>query len=298
MSSEPTNMRDATSQIPESASREKDGVSPRANGHIQFCEDGLITEVHLLGQWYRSFLSFAERKGRLWFVKKAQRNNILRVYNTDDGRLHIDIDERRPDMARLLGNLKLSSPSSQVDIIDTCHGTDARDRRAEEDKKETFPLHLNIVIQIIGSRGDIQPFIAIGKVLKERGHRVRLATHFAFRDFALDSGLEFFNIGGDAEQLMSFMVKNPGLIPGMETMRSGAIQNRRQDMKEIFYGCWESCFKTGEGANPEHNDHSEKARRAHEELPFVADAIIANPPSLANIHCAQRLGVPLHIMFT
>ena len=32
--------------------------------------------------------------------------------------------------------------------------------------------------------------------------------------------------------------------------------------------------------------------------PFVADAIIANPPSLAHIHCAQRLGIPLHIMFT
>lgn len=32
--------------------------------------------------------------------------------------------------------------------------------------------------------------------------------------------------------------------------------------------------------------------------PFIADAIIANPPSFAHIHIAERLGVPLHIMFT
>jgi len=32
--------------------------------------------------------------------------------------------------------------------------------------------------------------------------------------------------------------------------------------------------------------------------PFVADAIIANPPSFAHVHCAQALGVPLHLMFT
>lgn len=32
--------------------------------------------------------------------------------------------------------------------------------------------------------------------------------------------------------------------------------------------------------------------------PFIADAIIANPPSFGHIHCAEKLGVPLHLMFT
>jgi hypothetical protein len=27
--------------------------------------------------------------------------------------------------------------------------------------------------------------------------------------------------------------------------------------------------------------------------PFVADAIIANPPSFAHVHIAERLGIPL-----
>ena len=31
---------------------------------------------------------------------------------------------------------------------------------------------------------------------------------------------------------------------------------------------------------------------------FLADAIIANPPSMAHIHCAEKLSIPLHMVFT
>lgn len=162
-----------------------------------------------------------------------------------------------------------------------------------------FSLHLNLVIQVIGSQGDIQPFVALGRELKAQGHRVRLATHLAFRQFVLDSGLEFFNIGGDPEQLMAFMVKNPGLLPGFKAIRSGEIQKRRREMKEIFNGCWKSCFLKGDGTDL-HQIKEDLWNEAvdYRQRPFVADAIIANPPSLAHIHCAQRLGIPLHIIFT
>ena len=30
----------------------------------------------------------------------------------------------------------------------------------------------------------------------------------------------------------------------------------------------------------------------------MAEAIIANPPSMGHVHCAQALSIPLHIMFT
>lgn len=33
-------------------------------------------------------------------------------------------------------------------------------------------------------------------------------------------------------------------------------------------------------------------------FPFVADAIIANPPSFAHVHCAEALGIPVHLVFT
>ncbi|KAK6940565.1 Glycosyltransferase family 28, N-terminal domain [Dillenia turbinata] len=60
---------------------------------------------------------------------------------------------------------------------------------------------LQIVMLIVGTRGDVQPFIAIGKRLQEYGHRVRLATHLNFKEFVLTAGLEFFPLGGDPKVL-------------------------------------------------------------------------------------------------
>ncbi|KAJ6010065.1 hypothetical protein N7522_005081 [Penicillium canescens] len=229
--------------------------------HMEFNGDGLNTGVRVLG----------------------------------DGRLDIKINEHKPSIAGLLNRIQKTPLASDLEDLEQEQTPEA----IPKDEGKFFPLNLNIVIQVIGSRGDIQPFVALGKELKAHGHRVRLATHLAFRDFVLDSGLEFFNIGGDPEELMAFMVKNPGLLPGLRTIRSGAIKKRRADMKSIIYGCWRSCIETGDGTDLHQikedlwNDTVDHRRR-----PFVADAIIANPPSLAHVHCAQRLGIPLHMMFT
>ncbi|KAI0849493.1 glycosyltransferase family 1 protein [Daldinia vernicosa] len=154
---------------------------------------------------------------------------------------------------------------------------------------------LNIVIMVIGSRGDAQPFLKIGKVLKEKyGHRVRIATHPAFRDFVeKDSGLEFFSVGGDPSELMAFMVKNPGMIPTLETVKAGDIGKRRAAMAEMFDGFWRACINATDNERDIHN-----IKMMGEKDPFIADAIIANPPSFAHIHCAEALGIPLHLMFT
>ncbi len=62
-------------------------------------------------------------------------------------------------------------------------------------RRDRKPPPLNIVIQVVGSRGDVQPFIALGRVLKfSHGHRVRLATHASFQGFVEENGLEFFSI--------------------------------------------------------------------------------------------------------
>ncbi|KAM0269457.1 hypothetical protein ACHAQH_009709 [Verticillium albo-atrum] len=81
---------------------------------------------------------------------------------------------------------------------------------------------------------------------------------------------------------MSYMVKNPGLIPSMEALRGGDIPRKRKMVYDMLRGCWKSCVEPDTISG----------------RPFVADAIIANPPSFAHVHCAQALGVPLHMMFT
>ncbi|KAI1496912.1 hypothetical protein F5X99DRAFT_398827 [Biscogniauxia marginata] len=161
--------------------------------------------------------------------------------------------------------------------------------------KEPRRPKLNIVIMVIGSRGDAQPFLQIGKMLKEEyGHRVRIATHPAFRDFVeKDSGLEFFSVGGDPSELMAFMVKNPGMIPNLETVKAGDIGRRRAAMAEMFEGFWRACINATDNEKDIHN-----LKMMGSKDPFIADAIIANPPSFAHIHCAEALGIPLHLMFT
>ena len=49
--------------------------------------------------------------------------------------------------------------------------------------------------------------MALGQRLKDHGHRVRIATHATFDKFVRDAGLEFFSIGGNPQDLMSYMVK-------------------------------------------------------------------------------------------
>lgn len=152
--------------------------------------------------------------------------------------------------------------------------------------------------------------MALGKTLKSTyGHRVRLATHPTFQSFVEENELEFFSIGGDPAELMAFMVKNPGLMPGFDSLKSGDVGKRRKGMEEIVLGCWRSCIEAGDGLGAAaRKSSSEEDRFSFEdtinydasplERPFIADAIIANPPSFAHIHIAEKLGIPLHIMFT
>ncbi|CZR52709.1 related to sterol glucosyltransferase [Phialocephala subalpina] len=159
---------------------------------------------------------------------------------------------------------------------------------------------LNIAIHIVGSRGDVQPFIAIAQELMKPpyGHRVRICTHPVFKTFVEENGIEFFSIGGDPATLMAYMVKNPGLMPGMESLRAGDVGKRRNDIAEIIEGCWRGCIEPGDGMPGSKKSSSTMSRQEETDRLFIADAIIANPPSYAHIHCAEKLGIPLHMMFT
>jgi hypothetical protein len=225
----------------------------------------------------------------------------------DDGRVNIRIDQTSHKLSSLLvpalrnqRNLIAEQQAPPPPYIPISLGGSP---------DELPPPPLNVVIHVVGSRGDVQPFIALGKVLRDTyNHRVRLATHPVFKNFVEENGLEFFSIGGDPSELMAFMVKNPGLMPGFDTLRNGDVGKRRKGIAEMISGCWRSCIEAGDGSGIEASDAAigdwmsddasgitadEAAAR-----PFVADAIIANPPSFAHVHCAERLGIPLHMMFT
>jgi len=61
---------------------------------------------------------------------------------------------------------------------------------------------MRIVIIALGSRGDVQPYIALGKGLKQAGHEVRLLTHLAFEEYVSPHGLEFWPARGNIQEVI------------------------------------------------------------------------------------------------
>lgn len=200
----------------------------------------------------------------------------------DDGRVDIDCSSKLARTLSFMYTPHESSKDRPSEVLDPTLHSSAPPTYESLSGDHARTTKLNVVIQVVGSRGDVQPFIALGVEIQKHGHRVRLATHDVFEGFVRDSGLEFYPVGGDPAALMAYMVKNPGLIPSLKSLKAGEIQQKRYMVEEMLEGFWLSCIRpdtlTGR--------------------PFVADAIIANPPSFAHVHCAQVLGIPVHLMFT
>ncbi len=62
---------------------------------------------------------------------------------------------------------------------------------------------MKITIFAAGSRGDIQPCVALGKGLSQAGCRVRLAVPEDFEDFIREHGLDFHPLRGDVQEIMA-----------------------------------------------------------------------------------------------
>jgi UDP:flavonoid glycosyltransferase YjiC (YdhE family) len=58
---------------------------------------------------------------------------------------------------------------------------------------------MNIIIPTIGSRGDVQPYIALSLGLQKNGHSVRLATHPCMRGLIESYGVDFAPMGPDID---------------------------------------------------------------------------------------------------
>ncbi|MBD2183438.1 glycosyltransferase family 1 protein [Planktothrix sp. FACHB-1355] len=61
---------------------------------------------------------------------------------------------------------------------------------------------MHILIIALGSRGDVQPYVALGKGLKEAGHVVRLITYKNFEMLVSSCGLEFWPVKGNVQEII------------------------------------------------------------------------------------------------
>lgn len=74
----------------------------------------------------------------------------------------------------------------------------------------TFPRlePQHYVCLTIGSRGDVQPYIALGLGLKEQGHTVTIVTHAEYKEWIEGWGIGHRTAGGDPGALMKLSVEH------------------------------------------------------------------------------------------
>jgi len=61
---------------------------------------------------------------------------------------------------------------------------------------------MRIAVIALGSQGDVQPYIALGKGLKKAGNLVRLVTHENFEILVNSHGLEFWPVKGNVQDIV------------------------------------------------------------------------------------------------
>src|SRR5256885_15524397 len=102
---------------------------------------------------------------------------------------------------------------------------------------------MRITMISIGSRGDVQPMIALGVGLQAAGHQVRLATHANFEKEIRSRGLDFFQIEGNPQAIVESAAGSDWLDTG-----SNPIRFMRQFMRlaesmidKLTRDCWNAC---------------------------------------------------------
>ena len=95
---------------------------------------------------------------------------------------------------------------------------------------------MHLVIVTSGSRGDVQPYLALARRAATAGHRVTLATHATFEPWIRAHGIAFRPVHGDPER----MLRNPGARAWLaDGSLSGLWQFAREfnrDFPQLFEG--------------------------------------------------------------
>lgn len=97
---------------------------------------------------------------------------------------------------------------------------------------------MDIAMITIGSRGDVQPFLALGQALRRRGHRLRVATFPRFQEDVEKHGFSFSPIHGDEDRMMRLLigdgVSGMAYIDGLTRLLN---QNKREILDDVYGVC-------------------------------------------------------------
>lgn len=103
---------------------------------------------------------------------------------------------------------------------------------------------MRISILTTGSRGDTQPYVALGVELKKQGHAVRLAAFQNYESFVTGNGLEFHCIRGDVSLVAASVNRDKAMQadnPLKLLLSFNKLKNYVYDLQADFF---EACRDT------------------------------------------------------
>lgn len=92
---------------------------------------------------------------------------------------------------------------------------------------------MRVLLSTIGSRGDVQPIVALGVALQALGHRARLVVAPNFKDWVESYGLECVPIGPDLKKLTGGTVPGKPVLPSQEQLQKMADESVREQFRVI-----------------------------------------------------------------
>jgi sterol 3beta-glucosyltransferase len=102
---------------------------------------------------------------------------------------------------------------------------------------------MRLTIPTTGSRGDVQPYIALGLGLQAAGHRVCIATHADFETLVREYGLDFFAIEADGRALQASAHGDRMLKAGGNPVAflREFVRLREPLVRSLLQKCYEAC---------------------------------------------------------
>ncbi len=124
-----------------------------------------------------------------------------------------------------------------------------------------------IAIHTLGTRGDVQPYVALGQGLREAGHQVCLATSPQFESFVTGYRLAFAPLPGDLVDLLA------------TPLGRQAVSGRHRVS---------ALFKLMRQIRPMYRRLLDAQWAASKEI----DAIVYHPKAIGGAHIAEKLAIP------
>ncbi len=127
---------------------------------------------------------------------------------------------------------------------------------------------MRITILTVGTRGDVQPFVALGKGLRAAGNEVTLATHRQWADCIAGAGLRFAPVEGSPGSYMNeasgqaWMEHGAGPLTFLRSILPVMLRLLRVQLDDAWVAC------------------------------RGAEALVFTPLAVAGYHIAEKLGLP------